>query len=163
MTDTPEAWETSQASLDEILYRYPPTLAKQLEVRNGVTRMIELITFADGSSLAITAQVSLPPLQEMTPTQIDFLKLSGERGQKLDDGTSEAMNLARLSGAMRFLEKISGLLDEIPECEKSTCPSCRGGRYHISCYGQGCPECAGSGVCPECSGHGLVADGSVTG
>jgi hypothetical protein len=115
-----------------------------------------LITFADGSTLAISAQVPLPPLGDMTPTQVSYLKLNGERGEKWDDGSNEALELARQSIAIRFLERISKMLDEMPEREKMTCPSCNGGRHCIHCYGQGCSECQGSGTCPTCNGHGLI-------
>lgn len=152
-----EDWDASPSLLDEILYRQPTGKIRQIEVKDGATRMIELITFIDGSKLAITAQVPLPPLDDMTPKEVTFLKLSGERGTRLDDGSSEAFDLARQTIAMRFMEKISRVLDDMPEREKITCPSCCGGGYCIRCYGQGCPECQESGICVECQGHGRVA------
>jgi excinuclease UvrABC ATPase subunit len=157
MTDPFDDWKPYRALLDEILYRDPSGLIRQLEVRNGSTRMMEIITFADGSRLAISAQVPLPPMEAMTPKTVTFLKLNGERGERLDDGSSEALELARQSIAVRFMEKISRTLDEMPEREKITCPECCGGKYCIHCYGKGCPHCQGTGVCTDCDGHGLIA------
>jgi len=157
MTTPFDNWKPSQELSDEILYRDPPVLSRHLEVRDGITRMVEMITFADGSKLALSAQVPLPPMDDMTPTQVTFIKLTGERGQKLDDGSNEAMELARNSSAMRLINKIAKLLDEMPEREKKTCDACCGGKYCIRCYGQGCPECKGTGVCPDCAGHGQMA------
>jgi hypothetical protein len=93
----------------------------------------------------------------MTPTRVTYLKLTGERGERWDDGSSEAMSLAGKSAAIRFLERVAKMIDEMPECEKVSCPSCSGGKYCIHCYGKGCPECSGTGICQECSGHGLIA------
>jgi hypothetical protein len=143
--------------LDEILYRDPPRLGRHLELVDGATRVVETVSFADGSQLAISAQVQLPPLGDMTPARITFLKLNGERGEKWDDGTSEAMDLARQSAAVRFFEKISQLLDGMPEREKITCPTCLGERNCSRCHGKGCDECQGTGACPECHGHGKIA------
>ncbi len=143
--------------LDEILYRDPTGKIRQIEVKDGATRMVELITFIDGSQLALSAHVPLPPLDDMTPKEVTFIKLTGERGLRMDDGSSEALDLARQTIAMRFLAQISCILDGMPECEKATCTACNGGRYCIHCYGQGCPECNQTGVCPTCQGHGKVA------
>ncbi len=150
-------WNSYRDILDEILYRDPEGLIRQLDIKDGATRMIEEITFADGSKLSVAAQVPLPPLNDMTPVQVNYLKLNGERGQKYDDGLSEAMCLARQTIAIRFLEQISKILDKIPVCEKMICPSCEGERECPYCQGQGCPECHGSGLCPDCKGHGQIA------
>jgi hypothetical protein len=152
-----EDWHSKLDILDEILYRDPSGFIRQLEVRDGVTRMVEMITFADGSNLALSAQVPLPPFDDMSPTQVTYLTLNGERGERWDDGSQEALDLARHSFAIRFLEKISKLLDEMPECEKEVCSACQGSKACQSCRGQGCQDCRERGICSTCAGHGLVA------
>jgi hypothetical protein len=157
MTDPIQDWDSHQSVLDHILYREPSGLIRQLDVRDGATRMDELITFADGSQIAVSARVPLPPLDDMTPKQVTFLKLNGERGERLDDGSSEAMDLACQSIAIRLLERISRILDGMPEIEKMACPRCSGERVCSSCKGSGCMECQESGICSDCSGFGMVA------
>ncbi len=157
MVDPFKGWISNESILDKILYRDPPRLLRQLEVKDGITRVAEWITFADGSRLAISAQVPLPPLNDMLPSQVFVLKPNGERGMKWDDGSNEAMSLARGSIAMRFLEAVSKMLDEMPECGKVICPACNGEKFCPCCHGAGCPDCQGTGLCRTCSGHGKVA------
>ena len=142
--------------LDEILFRDPSQLSRQTEVTNGMTKRKEVITFADGSQLIVAAQVPLPPLADMTPARVFFVKPDGKKGHKWDDGSKEAVELAGKSIAMRFIERISTLLDELPEREKVICSSCDGKGRCLCCNGKGCLSCENRGRCPECHGRGLV-------
>lgn len=121
MADAFQDWSYLQSILDEVLYRDPSGNIRQLEMRDGATQMVEAITFADGSKLMLAAQAPLPPFDGMTPKKVSFIKLNGERGEKMDDGLGEAMELARQLTAIRILEKVALILDRMPECEKMTC------------------------------------------
>jgi hypothetical protein len=144
--------------LDEILYRDPPKAIEHVLMQGGVTKIVELVTFADGSQLALSAQVPLPPLADMTPQQITYIKLNGERGERWDDGSSEAIHLARQSIAIRLMEKISQMLDRMPERKKKPCPECAGHACCQECGGVGCRCCDNSGNCPCCHGRGVVVE-----
>lgn len=150
-----EEWESRRAVPDEIMHREPTT--RQFEVRDGRTRTMETLTFADGSKLTISAEVPLPPTMELTPARIKYLRMTGERGERLDDGSSEAMSLARQSSAFSLIERLCALLDEVPVCEKVPCPTCQGEGRCCLCGGRGCDECLGGGACPDCRGRGSVA------
>jgi hypothetical protein len=142
--------------LDEILFRDPPNGARLIEVTNGITKKVEVVTFSDGSRLAISAQVPLPPLADMTPKRVFFIKPNGEKGEKLDDGSNEAMELAGQSLAMRFLAWISRELDSLPESKKVSCTACCGNGRCLCCNGKGCLNCDNSGRCVECDGRGVI-------
>jgi len=142
--------------LDEILFRDPPNAIQQAESKNGVTKLVEIVTFADGSKLAIHAQVPLPPMADMTPSEVFSIKLSGEKSQKSDEGIGEANSLARQSMAVRLMARISHLLDGIPEVSKIKCPACKGQKLCILCGGTGCTQCNDTGACKECGGRGYV-------
>ncbi len=156
MEDPFKGWNSNQWVLDEILYRDPPRIMRQIEIKDGVTHRVEWVVFADGSRLAISAQVPLPPMEGMTPAIVTVLKPNGERREKMDDGSSEVLSLASASIAMRFLEKISKMLDDMPESAKMTCPDCSGEGCCPECNGAGCPECNKTGLCQKCSGHGKI-------
>ena len=158
MADKPDKKRIYRDLLDEILYRDPPNAMQNVEVTDGISRMVEVVTFADGSKITITAQVPLPPLADMTPERVFFLKMNGEKGERWDDGSSEAMNLARQSVAVRMMEVISKMLDGIPERTKITCPGCEGGAACPQCKGKGCKACRDSGICQDCNGRGLIVE-----
>ncbi len=157
MTDSFADWNAFQSILDEILYRDPSGSVRQMEVRDGATRMQQVVTFADGSRLVMAAQVPMPPLDGMTPHTVSYLRLNGERGERLDDGSGEAMELARQSAAARLLEGVARMLDGMPQCEMMACPDCNGRQSCPECGGQGCFDCGGTGRCLTCDGHGQVA------
>jgi hypothetical protein len=142
--------------LDGILFRDPPNGARIIEVTDGITRKMEVVTFSDGSRLAISAQVPLPPLADMTSKRVFFIKPNGEKGERWDDGSNEAMELAGQSVAMRILAWISRELDGFPETQKALCSSCSGNGRCLCCNGKGCVNCENSGRCPDCSGRGVV-------
>lgn len=144
--------------LDEILFRNPPNAIQRMELENGVTKLVEIVTFADGSKLAITAQVPVPPMADMTPSQVFSLKLNGEKCWKSDEGTGEVDALARQSTAVRLMARISHILDGIPEAVRIKCPACEGQKHCQNCGGSGCSCCSDSGACPECGGRGFVLD-----
>ena len=143
--------------LDEILFRNPPDATRHTETSNGVTRMVEEITFADGSRLRITAQVDMPPMADMTPRQTSYIKGNGEKGKRMDGGAYEAQQLARQSMAIRMMETFSKILRKIPEIKKVECPVCCGEHVCNGCHGAGCEECNQTGKCPECFGRGVLA------
>jgi hypothetical protein len=142
--------------LDEILFRDPPRVLRHMDISNGMSKRKQVITFADGSQLMIAAQVPFPPLADMTPTRIFYVKPNGENGEKWDDGSNEAMDLSGQSIAMRMVEIFSQILDSMPEREKVACTACNGNGRCICCNGKGCLNCKGNGRCPSCGGRGLV-------
>ncbi len=157
MGDPYQDWSSLQSIFEQVLYRDPSGNIQQMEVRDGATRTMQEVTFADGSKLVIAAQVPLPPMDDLTSRKVSFLKLNGERGEKMDDGLGEAMDLARQSAAVQMFGQVAKILDGMPECEKVPCPVCHGAKCCQHCGGQGCPECQGKGACATCDGHGLVA------
>ncbi len=156
MTSLPPEFNVYRDILDEILYRDPQDATAQIEMVDGASRTSQVITFADGSQLLISAQVPLPPMTDMTPERVHYIKMSGERGVRWDDGTREVMNLARQSVAYRLLQLVSQVLDELPEREKVLCPTCEGSGHCRQCGGRGCVVCNNEGKCDCCGGRGMV-------
>jgi hypothetical protein len=95
-------------------------------------------------------------MNDMTPEKVHFIKLDGEQGEKWDDGAREAMSLARQSIAMRLMEFISQVLDDLPEREKIACPTCDGTGRCPQCGGRGCVTCEDDGQCSCCGGRGII-------
>jgi hypothetical protein len=142
--------------LDEILFRDPQDAIRQSSCENGYTRVKEVISFADGSKLTIMAEVPLPRKDEMTSTAVLTIKHDGTKGQVSDDGSNEALSLARQSIAIRLMAQISSMLDSLPVREKVNCPTCDGRKWCESCGGMGCDECKGTGLCQDCGGRGKI-------
>jgi hypothetical protein len=142
--------------LDEIYIRDPAGVFRQTEVVDGVTKMMDVILFADGSRLSIVARVPLPPMADMTSRRVHTISMKGEQGEKWDGGAAEVMRLARHATAARLFEEIAKRLDGMPEREKDCCPDCAGTGSCANCGGYGCLICRQTGCCVDCQGRGVV-------
>jgi len=102
---------------DEILRIDPPEGWTHSEIgEDRISRSQVRVSFGDGTSLTITAEVQMPPNDELTPR--DAVSIDIETGVKYtvsDAGTGESMELERASTAARVFERIMlRLLNELP-------------------------------------------------